>query len=52
MATHAQVGVVIVWNIGRGTAEVQSLQGGEKFWTPISQLGPPPPLRKNRPSAT
>jgi hypothetical protein len=42
--------MVVVWHIGRGTAEVQSLQGGDKFWTPIAQLRPAPPLRKNRPN--
>ena len=35
------VGVVIVWSLGRGTAEVQSLSGGEAHWVRLAQLGPP-----------
>ena len=34
-------GVVVVWAIGRGTAEVQSLAGGEPHWVPLSALSPP-----------
>jgi len=34
-------GVVVIWSIGRGTAEVQSLGGGEAHWVPISALSPP-----------
>ena len=34
-------GVVVVWSIARGTAEVQSLAGGEAHWVPISSLSPP-----------
>jgi len=34
-------GVVVVWSIGRGTVEVQSLAGGEAHWVPISSLSPP-----------
>jgi hypothetical protein len=36
-------GVVVVWSIGRGVAEVQSLTGGEPHWVRISQLSPPQP---------
>jgi DEAD/DEAH box helicase domain-containing protein len=41
LAQLASVGVVVVWSIGRGTAEVQSLGGGESHWVPISALSPP-----------
>jgi hypothetical protein len=34
-------GLVVVWAIGRGTAEVQPLSGGEARWVPIKQLSPP-----------
>ena len=40
LAQLASVGVVVVWSIGRGTAEVQSLGGGESHWVPISALSP------------
>jgi DEAD/DEAH box helicase domain-containing protein len=41
LAQLVSVGVVVVWSIGRGTAEVQSLGGGESHWVPISALSPP-----------
>jgi len=41
LAYLATEGVVVVWSIGRGTAEVQSLGGGEAHWVPISALSPP-----------
>jgi hypothetical protein len=41
LAHLASAGVVVVWAIGRGTAEVQSLGGGESHWVPISALSPP-----------
>ena len=41
LAHLAAEGVVVVWSIGRGTAEVQSLGGGESHWVPISALSPP-----------
>ena len=41
LAYLATAGVVVVWSIGRGTAEVQSLGGGEAHWVPISALSPP-----------
>jgi hypothetical protein len=33
--------VVVVWSIGRGVAEVQSLSGGEPHWVPIRELRSP-----------
>jgi hypothetical protein len=41
LANLAAQGVVVVWSIGRGTAEVQSLGGGESHWVPLSALSPP-----------
>ena len=41
LAMHASEGVVVVWSIGRGTAEVQSLGGGEAHWVPLSALSRP-----------
>jgi DEAD/DEAH box helicase domain-containing protein len=41
LAHLASVGMVVVWSIGRGTAEVQSLGGGESHWVPLSALSPP-----------
>jgi hypothetical protein len=41
LAQHASVGLVVVWSIGRGTAEVQSLGGGEAHWVQVSDLSPP-----------
>jgi len=41
LAYLATEGVVVVWSIARGTAEVQSLGGGEAHWVPISALSPP-----------
>lgn len=41
LAHLATEGVVVVWSIGRGTAEVQSLAGGESHWVPLSALSPP-----------
>ncbi|GAC1316904.1 MAG: hypothetical protein NVSMB2_10110 [Chloroflexota bacterium] len=40
LAQHAVVGLVVVWSIGRGTAEIQSLSGGESRWVPIRELSP------------
>jgi len=34
-------GLVVVWSIGRGVAEIQSLTGGEPHWVKISELTPP-----------
>ena len=39
--TSPRKSVVVVWSIGRGTAEVQSLSGGEAHWVPLSALSPP-----------
>jgi DEAD/DEAH box helicase domain-containing protein len=36
-------GLVVVWAIGRGTAEVQPLSGGDAHWVRISDLSPPRP---------
>jgi DEAD/DEAH box helicase domain-containing protein len=41
MASEKSGGVVVVWSIGRGVAEVQSLSGGEPHWVRISDLSPP-----------
>jgi hypothetical protein len=41
LAQLASEGVVVVRSIARGTAEVQSLGGGESHWVPISALSPP-----------
>jgi DEAD/DEAH box helicase domain-containing protein len=41
LAQHATEGVVIVWSVARGTAEVQSLSGGESHWVKLSDLSPP-----------
>jgi hypothetical protein len=41
LAHLESVGVVVVWSIGRGTAEVQSLTGGEPHWVRLSDLSPP-----------
>jgi DEAD/DEAH box helicase domain-containing protein len=39
---HSQAeGLVVVWSIGRGMAEVQSLTGGEPHWVRIKDLSPP-----------
>jgi DEAD/DEAH box helicase domain-containing protein len=34
-------GIVLVRAIGRGTAEVQSLSGGEPYWVRLGELSPP-----------
>jgi hypothetical protein len=41
LAQHAAVGVVVVWSIARGMAEVQSLGGGEPHWVAIRELSNP-----------
>jgi ATP-dependent helicase YprA (DUF1998 family) len=41
MAYLESGGLVVVWSIGRGVAEVQSLGGGEPHWVRISELSPP-----------
>lgn len=41
LAHLASEGVVVIWSIGRGSAEVQSLSGGEAHWVKISDLSPP-----------
>jgi DEAD/DEAH box helicase domain-containing protein len=41
LASSESDGVVVVWSIGRGMAEVQSLGGGEPHWVRISELAPP-----------
>ena len=43
LAQSAADGLVLVWSIGRGMAEVQSLTGGEPHWIKISELSPPAP---------
>jgi DEAD/DEAH box helicase domain-containing protein len=41
LAHLESVGVVVVWSLGRGTAEVQSLAGGDPHWVRLSDLSPP-----------
>ena len=41
MAYLESDGLVVVWSIGRGVAEVQSLGGGEPHWVRIGDLSPP-----------
>ncbi|MDQ6672478.1 MAG: DEAD/DEAH box helicase, partial [Chloroflexota bacterium] len=41
MASLKSGGIVVVWSLGRGVAEVQSLSGGEPHWVRISDLSPP-----------
>jgi hypothetical protein len=42
LAQSAVDGLVIVWAIGRGTAQVQSLSGGgESHWVAIKDLSQP-----------
>jgi DEAD/DEAH box helicase domain-containing protein len=41
LAQAANEGLVVVWAIGRGAAEVQSLTGGESHWVPLRDLSPP-----------
>jgi DEAD/DEAH box helicase domain-containing protein len=41
LANSATDGLVVVWSIGRGVAEVHSLGGGEAHWVRISELSPP-----------
>jgi hypothetical protein len=41
LAQSATDGLVVVWSIGRGVAEVQPLTGGEAHWVRLSQLSPP-----------
>jgi DEAD/DEAH box helicase domain-containing protein len=41
LAHSAQDGLVVVWSLGRGTAEVQPLSGGENHWVSIRELSPP-----------
>lgn len=41
LARHVTGGLVVVWTIGRGTAEIQSLTGGELRWVAIRELSPP-----------
>jgi hypothetical protein len=41
LAQHQLEGLVVVWSIGRGSAEVQSLSGGESHWVKLSDLSPP-----------
>ena len=43
LAQAADEGLVVVWSIGRGVAEVQPLTGGESHWVPLSRLSPPQP---------
>jgi DEAD/DEAH box helicase domain-containing protein len=40
LAQSASDGLVVVWSLGRGSAEVQSLSGGETHWVPIKELSP------------
>jgi DEAD/DEAH box helicase domain-containing protein len=41
LAQSAADGLVVVWSIGRGVAEVQPLSGGEAHWVRLSELSPP-----------
>jgi DEAD/DEAH box helicase domain-containing protein len=41
LAHLESVGVVLVLSIGRGTAEVQALNGSEPHWVRLSDLSPP-----------
>jgi hypothetical protein len=43
LAQTAADGLVVVWAIGRGVAQVQSLRGGETHWVKLSDLSPPTP---------
>jgi hypothetical protein len=41
LAQSASDGLVVVWALGRGTAEIQPLSGGETHWVSIRELSPP-----------
>jgi DEAD/DEAH box helicase domain-containing protein len=41
LAQSSADGLVVVWSIGRGMAEVQPLAGGESHWVRIKDLSPP-----------
>jgi hypothetical protein len=41
LAQSATDGLVMVWSVGRGTAEIQPLSGGENHWVSIKELSPP-----------
>jgi len=41
LAQSASDGLVVVWSIGRGVAEVQLLSGGESHWVRVKDLWPP-----------
>jgi DEAD/DEAH box helicase domain-containing protein len=41
LAQSATDGLVMVWSLGRGTAEIQPLSGGENHWVSIKELSPP-----------
>ena len=41
LAQTANEGLVVVWSIGRGVAEVQALTGGESHWVRVNDLSPP-----------
>jgi DEAD/DEAH box helicase domain-containing protein len=41
LAQSATDGLVLVCSLGRGTAEIQPLNGGESHWVPIRELSPP-----------
>ncbi|MBV9598523.1 MAG: DEAD/DEAH box helicase [Chloroflexi bacterium] len=43
LAQSATDGLVVVWSVGRGAAEIQPLSGGENHWVPIKELSPPQP---------
>jgi hypothetical protein len=43
LAQSATDGLVVVWSLGRSTAEVQPLNGGENHWVSIKDLSPPRP---------
>jgi DEAD/DEAH box helicase domain-containing protein len=51
LAQSAKEGLVVVWSLGRGTAEVQPLNGGENHWVSITELSPAQPgwWRKDSP---
>jgi DEAD/DEAH box helicase domain-containing protein len=43
LAQSTTEGLVVVLSLGRGTAEVQPLNGGENHWVSIKDLSPPRP---------
>lgn len=41
LAQSAADGLVVVWALGRGMAQIQPLSGGESHWVSVSSLSPP-----------